>query len=720
MLTMQSSLDSGMKTEQQQRQSQNEQICNGINVSESIHGDVEQAQQMSITSKALKTFELVHENEYKGVAGALAVHESMRCQCTASDDCGDDCINRLMMYECTKCLPGDRCKNRRFQRKQYAPIEIFDAGVKGFGIKTLETLEANTFVMEYVGEVVSLEAFQRRTRQYEAEGLPHFYCMALQKSEMIDATKKGGIARFLNHSCNPNCVLQKWVVGKKFKMGIFTKRFIPAMTELTFDYKFERYGAPAQTCHCGEPQCKGTIGVSKNQQNGAVAQQSADAYDEYADWDFDDEADSQKSNGDSNGVRQSKKDLAGFQSSEHVLKGIKIVTQSSQDKLQGKIIKFLDKVLATEDDNCLRQFMYFNGLALLKQWSSLLNSQQFAMVKIIQSFDKLPIATYNTIQDSDLVSMLDDLCQTSDSIVAALAQTLRQKWNNLPKVYVIPKSERQNVEMSDDEDQKDQNMSSVDESQNGDGIKSPTAGYDMVNTSLSSKNQQRQQQQQQELPAGWAMAFDQMGVYYLHLESGGRQRDFPTASDAPVSFFSGTLGGNMDMNGAQTDSNRSSVTYIDGVSQDALQAILDRAQQQSLEEERLRRERLKLQKAKKRKSESSSHSSAPHRSSSSKLKNNSTAEDLQKTQQDDVIVLDVGMKQEVREEIGQIVVKYLSKYKAKLSNEDFKKHARKITHLVIDKESRDKTVIALNEETRHKIRKFVDNYASKLQATSHQ
>jgi hypothetical protein len=66
----------------------------------------------------------------------------------------------------------------------------------------------------------------------------------------------------MNHSCNPNCITQKWVIGKKMRIGIFTSRAITAGEELTFDYKFERYGAIAQQCYCGEPNCKGFIGGS--------------------------------------------------------------------------------------------------------------------------------------------------------------------------------------------------------------------------------------------------------------------------------------------------------------------------------------------------------------------------------------------------------------------------------------------------------------------------
>lgn len=90
--------------------------------------------------------------------------------------------------------------------------------------------------------MLSLAAFSKRAKGYSESGQRHFYFMSLNKDEVIDATKRGGVARFINHSCDPNCLLQKWVVGKHVRMGIFTKTFIPAGEELTFDYKFERYG----------------------------------------------------------------------------------------------------------------------------------------------------------------------------------------------------------------------------------------------------------------------------------------------------------------------------------------------------------------------------------------------------------------------------------------------------------------------------------------------
>ena len=69
----------------------------------------------------------------------------------------------------------------------------------------------------------------------------------------------------MNHSCNPNCQLQKWVVGSQMRIGIYTLKDVPKGAELTFDYKFERYGNEAQPCYCGESVCSGFIGKEQTE-----------------------------------------------------------------------------------------------------------------------------------------------------------------------------------------------------------------------------------------------------------------------------------------------------------------------------------------------------------------------------------------------------------------------------------------------------------------------
>lgn len=63
--------------------------------------------------------------------------------------------------------------------------------------------------MEYVGEVLDLNEFRVRIKKYSKEKRVHHYFMALKSDEIIDATQKGNVGRFVNHSCEPNCETQK-------------------------------------------------------------------------------------------------------------------------------------------------------------------------------------------------------------------------------------------------------------------------------------------------------------------------------------------------------------------------------------------------------------------------------------------------------------------------------------------------------------------------------
>jgi len=137
---------------------------------------------------------------------------------------------------------GNACSNQRFQKKEYAGIDVFLTEYKGYGIRATEDIVPHSFLYEYLGEVIDESTFRERMGLYNTRGLKHLYFMMLQSGEFLDATEKGGIGRFFNHSCNPNCYVDKWVVGSQIRMGIFAKRTLYRGEELTFDYNVDRYG----------------------------------------------------------------------------------------------------------------------------------------------------------------------------------------------------------------------------------------------------------------------------------------------------------------------------------------------------------------------------------------------------------------------------------------------------------------------------------------------
>lgn len=98
--------------------------------------------------------------------------------------------------------------NQRFQKQEYPKLIPFKTEKKGIGLQLGEDIKAGTFVIEYVGEVVSAdECFRRMKKNRDSD---RFYFLSLDGNEFIDAQKKGNLARFINHSCRPNCVTQKW------------------------------------------------------------------------------------------------------------------------------------------------------------------------------------------------------------------------------------------------------------------------------------------------------------------------------------------------------------------------------------------------------------------------------------------------------------------------------------------------------------------------------
>uniref|UniRef100_A0ACD5XLP7 Uncharacterized protein n=1 Tax=Avena sativa TaxID=4498 RepID=A0ACD5XLP7_AVESA len=97
-----------------------------------------------------------------------------------------------------------------------------------------------------------------REAQYEKSGIGSSYLFRLDDDYVVDATKRGGLARFINHSCEPNCYTKVITVEGKKKIFIYSKRRIHAGEELTYNYKFPLEEKKIQ-CHCGSQRCRGSM-----------------------------------------------------------------------------------------------------------------------------------------------------------------------------------------------------------------------------------------------------------------------------------------------------------------------------------------------------------------------------------------------------------------------------------------------------------------------------
>ena len=138
-------------------------------------------------------------------------------------------------------------------------------------IDFLCNIRSGDFIIEYIGEVIDPREFRRRAKEYARDKNKHFYFMALKSDAIIDATQKGNISRFINHSCDPNAETQKWTVNGDLRVGFFMAKHLKSGGEITFDYQFQRYGKEAQRSHCESANCRGWIGEdpdkTENQSN---------------------------------------------------------------------------------------------------------------------------------------------------------------------------------------------------------------------------------------------------------------------------------------------------------------------------------------------------------------------------------------------------------------------------------------------------------------------
>ncbi|XP_032948058.1 histone-lysine N-methyltransferase ASH1L isoform X2 [Rhinolophus ferrumequinum] len=227
-------------------------------------------------------YKKIRSNVYVDVK-PLSGYEATTCNCKKPDDdtgkgCVDDCLNRMIFAECSPntCPCGEQCCNQRIQRHEWVQcLERFRAEEKGWGIRTKEPLKAGQFIIEYLGEVVSEQEFRNRMIEQYHNHSDH-YCLNLDSGMVIDSYRMGNEARFINHSCDPNCEMQKWSVNGVYRIGLYALKDVPAGTELTYDYNFHSFNVEKQQlCKCGFEKCRGIIGGKSQRMNGLPSGKSS-------------------------------------------------------------------------------------------------------------------------------------------------------------------------------------------------------------------------------------------------------------------------------------------------------------------------------------------------------------------------------------------------------------------------------------------------------------
>ncbi|XP_011188172.2 histone-lysine N-methyltransferase SETD1 isoform X1 [Zeugodacus cucurbitae] len=143
----------------------------------------------------------------------------------------------------------------KFRKKQ---LKFAKSAIHDWGLFAMEPIAADEMVIEYVGQMIRPIVADLRESKYEAIGIGSSYLFRIDMETIIDATKCGNLARFINHSCNPNCYAKVITIESEKKIVIYSKQPIGINEEITYDYKFPLEDEKIP-CLCGAQGCRGTL-----------------------------------------------------------------------------------------------------------------------------------------------------------------------------------------------------------------------------------------------------------------------------------------------------------------------------------------------------------------------------------------------------------------------------------------------------------------------------
>ena len=140
------------------------------------------------------------------------------------------------------------------------PFVVKGSSIQGSGGYAIRDIKAGERVIEYVGERISAAECDRR---YDDAKMSrhHTFLFTVTSRIIIDAAVNGNDARFINHSCDPNCE----AIDEGGRIFIYAMKPIANGEELLYDYGYARDTTTTEedeqlyVCRCGSPKCRGTI-----------------------------------------------------------------------------------------------------------------------------------------------------------------------------------------------------------------------------------------------------------------------------------------------------------------------------------------------------------------------------------------------------------------------------------------------------------------------------
>jgi uncharacterized protein len=145
--------------------------------------------------------------------------------------------------------------------KPKKPYVVRDSAIHGRGVFATRKIRKGTVIVEYKGQRTSWKEAMARPGS-DPDDAAHTMLFELNDGRVIDARVRGNAARWINHSCDPNCKPFEDEDGRVF---IQARRKILQGEEFAYDYKLQFEGRMSKrerkgfACHCGSPRCRGTL-----------------------------------------------------------------------------------------------------------------------------------------------------------------------------------------------------------------------------------------------------------------------------------------------------------------------------------------------------------------------------------------------------------------------------------------------------------------------------
>ncbi|KAF8027345.1 hypothetical protein BT93_E0291 [Corymbia citriodora subsp. variegata] len=236
----------------------------------------------------------------KGCDCSMGCSDTAKCICTIKNE-GEIPYNyngaiveaKPLVYECgPSCKCPSSCHNRVTQRGLKFQLEIFKTELRGWGVRSLNSIPSGSFICEYIGELLEDKEAEERTGNDEYlfdigtnyndsnlwDGLstliPDVHMDSCEVVEefgfTIDAAKYGNVGRFINHSCSPNLYAQNVLYDHEDKrvphIMFFAAENIPPLQELTYHYNYmigqvrdSNGKIKKKDCYCGSAECTGRM-----------------------------------------------------------------------------------------------------------------------------------------------------------------------------------------------------------------------------------------------------------------------------------------------------------------------------------------------------------------------------------------------------------------------------------------------------------------------------